>query len=99
LPTEVMSKWKRIGVILPWDRSKRQAACTRKPFSPGGWGPSHPCIVPAAARGHPLLEIDLGAVAHRAMWGYGVDPPSDTNHNHNPMGAGWKVTLSPGSIP
>jgi hypothetical protein len=23
-----------------------------------------------------MLEIDLGAVAHRAMWGYGVDPPS-----------------------
>jgi hypothetical protein len=25
-----------------------------------------------------MLEIDLGAVAHRAGWGYGVDPPSDT---------------------
>ncbi len=25
-----------------------------------------------------LLEINLGAVAHRAMWGYGVVPPSDT---------------------
>ena len=25
-----------------------------------------------------MLEIDLGAVAHRAMWGYGVGPPSDT---------------------
>jgi hypothetical protein len=24
-----------------------------------------------------LLEIDVGAVAHRAMWGYGVDPPAD----------------------
>jgi hypothetical protein len=26
-----------------------------------------------------LLEIDFGAVAHRAMWGYGVDPPADMN--------------------
>jgi hypothetical protein len=25
-----------------------------------------------------LLEIDFSAVAHRAMWGYGVGPPSDT---------------------
>jgi hypothetical protein len=24
-----------------------------------------------------VLEIDLGAVAHRAMWGYGVGPPAD----------------------
>ena len=24
-------------------------------------------------------EIDLGAVAHRAIWGYGVDPPADIN--------------------
>ena len=28
---------------------------------------------------HLMLEIDLGAVAHRAMWGYGVDPPADIN--------------------
>src|ERR1039457_6088299 len=26
-----------------------------------------------------LLEIHFSAVAHRAMWGYGVDPPSDLN--------------------
>ena len=26
-----------------------------------------------------LLEIDFGAVAHRAMWGYGVGPPADIN--------------------
>jgi hypothetical protein len=26
-----------------------------------------------------LLQIDFGAVAHRAMWGYGVDPPADMN--------------------
>jgi hypothetical protein len=25
------------------------------------------------------LQINLGAVAYRAMWGYGVGPPSDTN--------------------
>ncbi len=25
-----------------------------------------------------VLEIDVGAVAYEAMWGYGVDPPSDT---------------------
>jgi hypothetical protein len=25
-----------------------------------------------------LLEINIGTVAYRAMWGYGVDPPSDT---------------------
>jgi hypothetical protein len=25
------------------------------------------------------LEIDFSAVAHRAMWGYGVDPPADMN--------------------
>src|SRR6266581_8568560 len=24
-----------------------------------------------------LLQINFGAVAHRAMWGYGVDPPAD----------------------
>lgn len=27
-----------------------------------------------------MLEIYLVAVAHRAIWGYGVDPPSDTTH-------------------
>ena len=26
-----------------------------------------------------MLEIYLGAVPHRAMWGYGVDPPADIN--------------------
>jgi hypothetical protein len=26
-----------------------------------------------------LPEINIGAVAYRAMWGYGVGPPSDTN--------------------
>ena len=26
-----------------------------------------------------LLEIDFSAVAHRAMWGYGVGPPADIN--------------------
>jgi hypothetical protein len=26
-----------------------------------------------------LLQINFGAVAHRAMWGYGVDPPADIN--------------------
>jgi hypothetical protein len=31
-----------------------------------------------AAEDTRILEINLGAVAHRAMWGYGVDPPSDT---------------------
>jgi hypothetical protein len=30
-----------------------------------------------------MLEIDLGAVAYRAMWGYGVDPPSDTVNPHD----------------
>ena len=31
-----------------------------------------------AIRAVRLLEINIGAVAHRAMWGYGVGPPSDT---------------------
>jgi hypothetical protein len=26
-----------------------------------------------------LLEINIGTVAYRAMWGYGVDPPADMN--------------------
>ena len=26
-----------------------------------------------------LPEINIGAIAHRAMWGYGVDPPSIWN--------------------
>jgi hypothetical protein len=26
-----------------------------------------------------LLKINIGPVAHRAMWGYGVDPPADIN--------------------
>lgn len=34
----------------------------------------------APGRGTWVLEIYLGAVAHGAMWGYGVDPPSDTHH-------------------
>jgi hypothetical protein len=25
-----------------------------------------------------MLQVDFGAVAYGAMWGYGVDPPSDT---------------------
>ena len=32
-----------------------------------------------AAEDTRILEINLGAVAHRAMWGYGVDPPSAWN--------------------
>jgi hypothetical protein len=28
-----------------------------------------------------LLEIDIGTVAYRAMWGYGVDPPSAWNRS------------------
>src|ERR1035441_687643 len=31
-----------------------------------------------------LLEINIGAVAYRAMWGYGVDPPSAWNPHHGP---------------
>ena len=27
-----------------------------------------------------LLEINIGAIAYRAMWGYGVDPPTETTH-------------------
>src|ERR1019366_6034605 len=36
-----------------------------------------------------MLEIDLAAVAYRAMWGYGVDPPSDpkTGGNFRPRPA------------
>jgi hypothetical protein len=26
-----------------------------------------------------MLGIYIGGVAHRAMWGYGVDPPADIN--------------------
>jgi hypothetical protein len=26
-----------------------------------------------------MPEINLGAVTHRAIWGYGVDPPADMN--------------------
>jgi hypothetical protein len=26
-----------------------------------------------------LLEINIGTVAYRAMWGYGVGPPADFN--------------------
>jgi hypothetical protein len=33
----------------------------------------------APAGGPWVLEIYLGTVAHGAMWGYGVDPPSDVN--------------------
>jgi hypothetical protein len=32
--------------------------------------------LPEGAR---VLEIDFGAVAYGAMWGYGVDPPSLRN--------------------
>ena len=33
-----------------------------------------------------LLEINIGTVAYRAMWGYGVDPPADMN-SHEPGNA------------
>jgi hypothetical protein len=38
----------------------------------------------ASARCPLTLEIDLGAVAYRAMWGNGVDPPADINPHHGP---------------
>src|ERR1017187_6359154 len=44
---------------------RRYGSCTSRPWRPqcgGTW----------------MLDIDLGAVAYRAMWGYGVGPPSDT---------------------
>jgi hypothetical protein len=44
-----------------------------------------------------LLEIDFSAVAHRAMWGYGVGPPSDTVEN--PMGSLAKVRLGADDAP
>jgi hypothetical protein len=38
---------------------------------PEGWHREHDDL----GRGSWILEICLGAIAHRAMWGYGVDPP------------------------
>lgn len=52
------------------------------------------------ARGTLMLEIDLGAVAHRAMWGMGVDPPSDTPFVHiRPISGMAECHPSAGSRP
>jgi hypothetical protein len=35
-----------------------------------------------------LLEINIGAIAYRAMWGYGVGPPTDLNPHDGPRPLG-----------
>src|ERR1039458_4757865 len=42
-----------------------------------------------------LLEIDFGAVAHRAMWGYGVGPPADINPH---LGLASRISARPAGI-
>jgi hypothetical protein len=40
-----------------------------------------------------MLEIDLGAVTDRAVWGYGVDPPADINPH-----LAWCRACQPGPV-
>jgi hypothetical protein len=42
-----------------------------------------------------LREINIGAVAHRAMWGYGVGPPADINPH---LGLASRISARPAGI-
>ena len=41
--------------------------------------PPPPWMADSVSAGTLMLEIDLGAMADIAIWGYGVDPPADIN--------------------
>jgi hypothetical protein len=55
---------------LPWPRIARYVRFKHTFLQVNG--PNGP------ARNRSALQINLGTIAYGAMWGYGVDPPSDT---------------------